>query len=389
MNRRWDVIVVGARIAGAATAMLLARGGLRVLCLDRSHYGSDTLSTHAFMRGGVQQLRRWGLLDDLIAAGTPAVRRTVFHYGEDSVRVSIKPSGGVDALYAPRRTVIDALLVDAARSAGAVVEFGAPVLRLHRDQTGDVAGVVVGDRRLGTERVERAPLVVGADGRESLLAAEVGAAPFSAGQHAGAFLYGYWANLPTDGYEWFYRLGITAGLIPTNAGVTCAFIGAPPSRLQSIVQSRNPGSAFQVLSGEAGLRPRIETAEKVGSVKYVRGLPGGYLRKAHGPGWALVGDAGHWMDPMSTHGMTSALRDATLLAQAILSAQTDLSLLPGKLSAYEAVRNRLATPMMRATDEIASYTWDLKRVHVLLRSLASAFTDEVETLASLEADSGR
>src|SRR6476661_72880 len=127
MSSRWDVIVVGARVAGAATAMLLARAGLRVLCVDRGRYGSDTISTHALMRGGVMLLQDWGLLPELVAAGTPPVRRTVFHYGDESVAVSIKPSAGVDALYAPRRTVIDALVVDAAERAGATVAFGSPV----------------------------------------------------------------------------------------------------------------------------------------------------------------------------------------------------------------------------------------------------------------------
>jgi 2-polyprenyl-6-methoxyphenol hydroxylase-like FAD-dependent oxidoreductase len=214
MNRHWDVIVVGARVAGAATAMLLARAGLRVLCLDRTRYGSDTVSTHALMRAGVLQLHRWGLLDDVVAAGTPPVRRTVFHYGQESVAVSIKPSGGVDALYAPRRTVLDALLVDAADRAGAVIEFGATVTGLHRDDTGRVAGVVVRDPRRGSTWIARAPFVIGADGRDSLVAREVEASPVSTGRHAGAFLYGYWANLPSDGYEWFYRPGVTAGAIP-------------------------------------------------------------------------------------------------------------------------------------------------------------------------------
>ena len=82
MNTTWDVIIVGARVAGASTALLLARAGLRVLCVDRARFGSDTLSTHALMRGGTVQLHRWGLLADIVAAGTPPVRRTVFHYGE-------------------------------------------------------------------------------------------------------------------------------------------------------------------------------------------------------------------------------------------------------------------------------------------------------------------
>lgn len=384
MNRHWDVIVVGARVSGAATAMLLARAGLRVLCLDRSRYGSDTLSTHALMRGGVLQLQRWGLLDDVVAAGTPPVRRTLFRYGDESVAVSIKPLGGVDALYAPRRTVIDALLVDAARRAGAVVEFEAPVTGLHRDDAGAVAGVVVGDRRHGKEWIARAPLVIGADGRDSLIARAVGALPMSSGRHAGSFLYGYWANLPTDGYEWLYRPGLTAGAIPTNAGLTCVFIGSQPSHLDAAVRTHGASSVFEQLSGPVGLAPRIAAADRVESVRYVRGLPAGYLRTAHGPGWALVGDAGHWMDPMSTHGMTAALRDAGLLARAVLSSPPHDPERHQALAKYQAVRDRLSLAMMRVTEEIASYTWDLNRIRALLRSLSSAMTDEVETLAAVE-----
>ena len=81
----YDVIVVGARAAGAATAMLLARGGLRTLLLDQSAEGSDTLSTHALMRAGVLQLSRWGVLREIIAAGTPPVRRVSFRYGDEKL----------------------------------------------------------------------------------------------------------------------------------------------------------------------------------------------------------------------------------------------------------------------------------------------------------------
>src|SRR4051812_44103940 len=106
-HEAYDVLVVGARCAGAATAMLMARKGLRVLVIDRSGYGADTISTHALMRGGVLQLHRWGVLPRLLEAGTPPVRTTTFHYGDESVSVAMKPSHGVDALYAPRRTLLD------------------------------------------------------------------------------------------------------------------------------------------------------------------------------------------------------------------------------------------------------------------------------------------
>ena len=157
MNRTWDVIVVGARVAGAATAMLLARAGLRVLCVDRSRHGSDTLSTHALMRGGVLQLTKWGLLDAVVAAGTPPVRRTVFHYGEEQFAVSIKPAAGTDALYAPRRTVLDALLVDEAVRSGVIVEFGTPVVGLCRAADDRVTGVLAAGspHRPGARRIRR------------------------------------------------------------------------------------------------------------------------------------------------------------------------------------------------------------------------------------------
>ena len=121
IDSRYDVVVVGARAAGAATAMLLARQGLRVLAVDRGAYGADTLSTHALMRAGVLQLARWGLLGRIEAAGTPSVRRTVFHYEDEVLDLPIKPRDGVRALFAPRRTVLDRILVDGATESGAAV----------------------------------------------------------------------------------------------------------------------------------------------------------------------------------------------------------------------------------------------------------------------------
>ena len=137
-NSSHDVVIVGARPAGAATAMLLARRGLDVLVVDRAEYGRDTVSTHTLMRAGVLQLHRWGLLDAIIDAGTPPVRRTSFHYEDGSLAMSLKPAAGVDALYAPRRTLLDRLLVDAARGAGASIRFGTTVKAVLRD--GDGAG---------------------------------------------------------------------------------------------------------------------------------------------------------------------------------------------------------------------------------------------------------
>ena len=109
-----DAVIVGARCAGAATALLLARAGARVLLVDRGVYGSDTMSTHALMRGAILQLHRWGVLPAIVAAGTPPVHSTTFSYPEQDVTVPIEPKFGVGALYAPRRALLDRTLVDAA-----------------------------------------------------------------------------------------------------------------------------------------------------------------------------------------------------------------------------------------------------------------------------------
>ena len=198
-----DVVVVGARCAGAATAMLLARAGRSVLLVDRGDYGSDILSTHALMRGGVLQLARWNLLGHIIEAGTPPVKATTFHLGEEKVRVPIKAKYGVDALYAPRRTVLDRVLVDAAEQSGAFVRFGTRLTALSRGSDGGVDGVVLQDRS-GRAVPVTAKFVVGADGMRSTVAGLVGAPVYRSGGHATAVLYGYWPDLPVDGYNWHY-----------------------------------------------------------------------------------------------------------------------------------------------------------------------------------------
>jgi acyl dehydratase len=163
--QHYDAIIAGARCAGVATALLLARQGARVLVLDKSRYGTDTLSTHALMRGAVLQLHRWGLLPAVTGAGTPPVRSTTFHLADAVTTIPVKPRHGVEALYAPRRSVLDAILADAARGAGADVRFGATVTGLRRDRAGRVTGIT---GRAGSVPLEAsADLVVGADGRRS------------------------------------------------------------------------------------------------------------------------------------------------------------------------------------------------------------------------------
>lgn len=374
----YDVIVVGARVAGAATALLLARAGRRVLVLDRARRGSDTLSTHALMRPGVLQLDRWGLLDEVEAQGTPAVHRVVFHYGDAPVTVEV-----TDALYAPRRTVLDPILVAAASEAGAEFRFGVNVRGVLRDETGGVLGVRVHDEN--RDRLDlRARVTVGADGRRSQIAREVGATTTHRGTAASAFLFGYWSGVETAGYEWCYRPGTAAGLIPTNDGQVCVFAGTPSRRFTEELRDDPPGSMHRVLDETTpAVAERVVAGQRTGPVRCHPGLSG-WLRQPWGPGWALVGDAGYFKDPLTAHGMTDALRDAELVARAIHRTLDDPTATCEAGAEYEEVRNRLSLPFFEVTNAIAGFAWDLAEVQGLHLAMSDAMKREHAAVAALD-----
>jgi flavin-dependent dehydrogenase len=384
--KAYDVVVVGGRVAGASTALLLARAGARVALVERSPYGSDALSTHGLMRAGVLQLSRWGLLDRVVAAGTPPIRLTTFHYGDDEpVQISIRPSAGVDALYAPRRHVLDRILVDAAAEAGADVFHETRVTELLHDASGRVAGV----RTLGSGGTGAlsARFVVGADGLSSRVARQVEAPVLRAGRWASAVRYAYYRDFAATGYEWAYRDGAAAGVIPTNDGLSCVFVATSPARMRTLRMGRTSDESFVTLFGLAAPK-HAERLALAGRESRHRGWAGtpGFVRRSWGPGWALVGDAGHFKDPISTHGITDALRDAELLASALLEALSGAGLEPVALDGYQRRRDALSGKLLEVSDEIAAYDWDSTGVQRLLRRVSASMIDEIELLESLPAD---
>lgn len=371
-NRSWefDVLVVGARCAGAATAMLLARRGLRVLAIDRARRGTDTLSTHALMRGGVMQLARWGLLDRVVASGTPPVRTTTFHYGAETIAVPIKPKYGVDALYAPRRLVLDDILVHGAEEAGAHVAFGVRLVDLLRTSRGRVSGAVIESGR-GQRRVVRASLVIGADGLRSTVARLAGARTERVGASRAAVIYGYWNGLPGDGYHWHWAPGVSAGVIPTNGPRACVFASMPAARFLGDVRFRGDGYREVLAEAAPGLGAALDGATLDGTLRAFAGDPG-LIRESHGPGWALVGDAGWFRDPITAHGITDAFRDAESLASAVASGTE------AAMRHYAEARHEMAMPLFELSDRIASYEWTLDELQVLHRALSDEMVREAE-----------
>jgi flavin-dependent dehydrogenase len=275
--------------------------------------------------------------------------------------------------------VLDRLLVDAAAEAGVEVRHQTAVTSLLRDGRGGVAGVrTIGP--WGRESAVRAAMTVGADGIRSVVAQAAAAPTVRRGRHASAVLYRYHAHLPVAGYEWAYAPGSAAGLLPTNDGQTGVFVSTTPSRMRAL-RRLGPEEAFDALLAETAptLAPQVRAAAPASRIHGWAGVPG-FMRQAPGPGWALVGDAGYFKDPITAHGMTDALRDAELLADAIVESVAGGMSSAVALGRYQAVRDRLSQQLFEVTDAITAYDWDIDRVQTLLRELSSAMSDEVDHL---------
>ncbi|MDX1576995.1 MAG: NAD(P)/FAD-dependent oxidoreductase [Gemmatimonadota bacterium] len=374
---RYDAVIAGARCAGASTAMLLARRGLRVLVVDPVRYGSDTLSTHALMRGGVLQLHRWGLLDDVRASGAPAVGSTTFHYGDESIELPIKARDGVDALYAPRRTVLDPILVDAAREAGAEVVYGQSVVDVIRNTDGRVTGARISGADRDVTEVP-AEIVIGADGMRSRVARILDVEVDYEIPDTACSIYGYWEDVKLEGYHWFFEPGVSIGTIPTNDGATCVFALVTRDAFE---KRRREG--LDVLHHDIveevspDLAETVASREPVGKLRAFAGAPG-FLRRAAGPGWALVGDAGYFRDPITAHGITDALREAEFFARALADGGE------ASLADYQSGRDDRVKGLLDVTHRIAAFEWDLDEVQELHLDLSRRMNEQVEAQLALD-----
>ncbi|GAB3977266.1 NAD(P)/FAD-dependent oxidoreductase [Plantactinospora veratri] len=349
--RGYDVIVVGSRVAGAATAMLLGRRGLRVLAVDRARFPSDTLSTHQVQVPGVARLHRWGLLERLAAAGTPASREIRLDTGDVVLAGRYPGYQGVDALYSPRRTLLDALLVDAAREAGVEVREGFDVDELVRDRDRVVG--VRGRQRGGTPVTETAALVIGADGKRSMVAARVRAAAYRERPASTFACYTYWSGVALAGGEFYQRPGRTVAVFPTNDGLTIAYVAGRATDFPAF-RADVESHYLATLDDCGDLGARVRAGERAERFRLTPDVPNAF-RVPHGPGWALVGDAGLVMDPITGQGIGNAFRDVELLVEAVAAGLDSGDRLDAELAGYRARRDAAALPMYDLTLDLASF----------------------------------
>ena len=353
---RHDVVVVGGRVAGSATAMLLARLGRDVVVVDQASFPSDTVSTHSIARSGVVQLRRWGLLDEVLDSGAPALRQVTFTAGGESVTRPIKDKAGVDFLVAPRRYVLDTILATAAEHAGAKVRPGVTVTGEQRDGRGRVVGVY-GHDRAGTRIEIGARYVIGADGLRSRVAGLVGAVIKKAGQAGGATQYAYYTGSHWTGLEFFVAERSFAGVFPTHDAQACIWVCTPSADAKTVRrETESRVEAFRELLERSApqLAERLRHARRTSPVRGMLRQPN-HVRQAFGPGWALVGDAGYHRDAVTAYGISDAFRDAELLAVAVDQALGAATEETTALALYQQQRDQALREIFEITRRLAAY----------------------------------
>ena len=345
----YDAIVVGARCAGSPTAMLLARAGHRVLLVDRAGFPSDTLSTHYIHQPGVARLRRWGLLDRVVATGCPPARRMTFDVGPFALSGAPTPADGADAAYAPRRYLLDQILLEAASAAGAEVRerFSVGELLIEDGRVTGIRGRQAG----GATVTERAAIVIGADGMRSRVARAVGAPTYHERPGRTCAYYTYWSGVPLDGAELYPRDGRMVIAGPTNDGRTIVTVFWPRAEFHR-VRADIERSFLEAVALAPSLAERLRAGRRAERFYGTGELPF-FFRRPFGPGWALVGDAGYHKDPLTAQGIGDAFRDAELLAGAIDEGLRGHRPLDDALADYERRRNEAALPLYDFTYELA------------------------------------
>lgn len=347
----YDLIIVGARCAGSATALLLARKGYRVLVVDKATFPSDTLSTHFVHLQGIVRLKRWGLLDQVIASNCPPVSQWTFDFGPFQLTGAPQPIEGVGDVYCPRRLVLDKLLIDAAAEAGAEIREGFVVEEILME--GSRVTGIRGHAHGGGTVTEYARLVIGADGMRSMVAQVVQAEEYNVRPKLNCAYFTYWSGIALDGVEDYPRDQKASILFPTNDGLVCTFLEFPLSQFHSF-RADIEGNFLKMLDEiSPQLGERVRAGKREERFSGTADLPN-FFRRSYGPGWALVGDAAYHRDPLTAQGIGDALVGADLLTEAIDAGFSGRVPLDVALADYEQSRDSAFMPMYDLNYQLAT-----------------------------------
>ncbi|HEX5265806.1 MAG TPA: NAD(P)/FAD-dependent oxidoreductase [Acidimicrobiales bacterium] len=317
MPDSYDVVVVGARCAGAPLAMLLAREGLRVCLIDRARFPSEVPSTHAIQPNGVAALERMGLAERVRAIGAPPITQAkididgvVIDYSDGFVAQSGAP------MWCIRRASLDQQLVEAAVDAGAEFRPTTAATGLVRND-GRVGGVETPAGRIS------ASLVVGADGPHSGVARMAGSREYHASPPGRLFVWGYFDGVRNPPARlWIGKAGDVGMLAAPTDGELFLVALVPSLADKARYLSDTAAALTEGLGGFPEVADVVDGAGLVGPVRAMARWHG-YFREATGPGWVLVGDAGHFKDPTPGQGISDAFRQVEHLVPAITAGLTD------------------------------------------------------------------
>jgi flavin-dependent dehydrogenase len=331
--------------------MLLARNGYRVLLVDKAAFPSDTMSTHLAHPPAVAALARWGILERLEATNCPPITKYSFDFGPVTIAGTPRPADGAAKAYCPRRIVLDALLVEAAVAAGAELREAFTVEEILVDD-GRVTGIR-GHAKGGATVTERAKVVVGAEGKHSLVAKAVQPERYNEAVPLAPAYYAYWSGLPAEGFDTSIRAegGRGWAAIPTHDDLTCVVVGWPPSQFKENRKDVE-GSYMKSFELAPEFAERIHGAKRETRFVGTADLPGFFL-KPYGPGWALVGDAGYHKHPITAFGITDAFRDAEAVASALDDAFAGRRPYDDAMADYQQARDEEALPIYEFTNEFA------------------------------------
>ena len=364
----YDVIVVGGRCAGAATALLLARQGHKVLIVDQATFPSDVkLSTHLVWHAGVDLLQKWGVLDALHATKCPPLKAFSLDMGELILR-GCPPGSQMGEALAPRRIVMDQVLLDAALAAGAQLHQGITFEDVIKD--GDRVIGIRGRQQDGTTFTAHAKLVVGADGNHSRVARTVGSDDYNVSpKEAGAYnTYAYFSGVKLDGVEFFSRPERMFYAWPTHDDKVIVGI-IQPGHAPRVERADVEAQFYSELdTWVPSLAARVRAGQR--EEAWLGAAIGTFCRQASGPGWALVGDAGLTMDPISAAGITNALRDADTLSDLVHAGLSGQSTLDEALAGYQAKRDAVSVPLLQFAQEMAKLAPPTEDVIKLFVALA-------------------
>ncbi|MFL6045601.1 MAG: NAD(P)/FAD-dependent oxidoreductase [Propionibacteriaceae bacterium] len=348
MVKMFDAIVVGARVAGSPTAMLLARKGYDVLLVDRATFPSETISTHLVHPPGIAALARWGLLDKVIAGGCPPIDTYSFDFGPFTLSGAPDPNGAV--AYGPRRTVLDKILLDAAVDAGAEVREGFTVESMVGEDD-QVVGVR-GHSKGGASVTEHARVVIGADGRHSLVAQAVNPYQYHDKPPLLAAYYAYWSGVPMEGtFETYVRPSRGMAAWPTNDDLSVVIAGWPFAEFEANKKDIE-GNFLRTYDLAPSFAERLRAGSR--ETRFVGTAVPNFFRKPYGPGWALVGDAGYNKDFITAQGIHDAFRDAELCVTALDEAFRGVCFFDAAMADYQTRRDEQVLAMYEFTTELAT-----------------------------------